>query len=226
MTASTHTNDPGSRRPKILPDRRVTPPEPKPADLTDVAIAVFGTDAAGKPHAARFGKADVGLATRAAGQMRYKVLPVATDGHRALAARLPAGRVYGTGAIFAPLVKATAFAELSACEGIVSPPATAAGKPGEAPPAVKEPPSAVGGAELDVVVFNLPTDFEMIRLQSLVLARDDDPGVEGWYEARIVEDRGEGLFVLAWHGFDDLPTIVRRRESLGLLPPGYAAAVA
>lgn len=225
MTATEHAAGTKAKGPKILPDRRIVPKARKPVDLTDLALAVFGTDAAGKPHAARFGRADADLARRAAAKMGYRVLPVATDAHRALAARLPAGRVFGSGSILAPLIKPRTFAELSASEGVETPPApVAAGENVQAPGAPG--PVSTGAAADGGQAFNLPLDWETITVRALVLARDDDPSVEGWFEAAVIEDRGENVLVLAWRGYPDLPIFVRRREHLALLPAGHATAAA
>jgi hypothetical protein len=56
----------------------------------------------------------------------------------------------------------------------------------------------------------------------LVLASTGAAG-EGWFEAAVVAKRDDDLFELRWVGWPDDPLIVRRRDSLGLLPPAPVA---
>ena len=61
------------------------------------ALVVFGCDALGKPHASSFSQSEAALATKAAELMGLRLLPVQTDLERALAAKVPRGRVFATG---------------------------------------------------------------------------------------------------------------------------------
>ena len=83
---------------------------PKPTDAP--AIVVFGRDEAGKPHASSFTEAEAKLAEKAADFMNLRVLRVRTNEHRALATKVPKGRVFASGKAFVPFVKAALFLDL------------------------------------------------------------------------------------------------------------------
>ena len=74
------------------------------------ALVVFGRDATGKPHASAFSQSEADLARKAAELMGLRLLPVRTDTERALAAKVPRGRVFATGWAFVPFIKATLLA--------------------------------------------------------------------------------------------------------------------
>ena len=171
------------------------------------AVIVFGKDEAGKPHASWFAAADAALAERAAGLMGMRVLPVATDEVRAKALEAAAGRIFASGKAFAPFCKLPLYEALSAFEESFAPP----------PPVEPEP-------EPVVTVSSVPTTWADIGLGSAVLASSGPD--EGWWPSIIVEDRGEGLYVVRWQGYDDEPSFVRRGADLGLMPPSAALPIA
>src|SRR4051794_11571913 len=78
------------------------------------ALVVFGRDNAGKPHASRFEPSEAELAEKAAGLMGMQVLRPETDEQRALAAKLPKGRVFASGRAFVPFVAAGLYGPLAA----------------------------------------------------------------------------------------------------------------
>ena len=160
---------------------------------------VFGLDDGGKAHASWFGVADAELAVKAAGMMRFSVLPITTDEHRAAASGLAAGRVFASGRAFTPFAKMAAYEALKAFGEAYQPPV-----PPEPQP---EPPLAVTGT---------PQRWGEIQVGSLVLASMGES--EGWYEAIVAEDRGEALFVLRWRDWSDHDAFVRRADGLALLP--------
>src|SRR5688500_7688547 len=88
---------------------------------TAPAIVVFGTDESGKAHASAFSQADSALAEKAAALMGMHVLRLATDEQRQLAAKLPAGRVFGSGRAFVPFVQAGLYEALRAFAGAAGP---------------------------------------------------------------------------------------------------------
>ena len=96
------------------------------------AIVVFGLDDGGKAHASWFGEADAELAIKAAGMMRFSVLPITTDEHRAAASGLAAGRVFASGRCFAPFAKTGAYEALKAFGEAYQPPVPPVPQP--APP--------------------------------------------------------------------------------------------
>ena len=84
------------------------------ADFTALAVVVFGRDEAGKPHASSLGTSEAELAEKAAGLMGMRVLRLTSDEERELAAKLPRGRVFGSGRAFVPFVKVGLFDRLEA----------------------------------------------------------------------------------------------------------------
>jgi hypothetical protein len=83
---------------------------------SDVLI-VFGLDHARKPHASRFKPDEASLAEKAAGLMGMRLLRTTTDEQRALAAKLPRGRVFKSGKAFVPFVKPRLYESLAALAG-------------------------------------------------------------------------------------------------------------
>ena len=82
------------------------------------AVVVFGRDDAGRPHASAFDATTAELAEKAAGLMGMRVLRLETDEQRALAAKLPRGRVFESGRAFVPFVKRPIFESLAAFGGV------------------------------------------------------------------------------------------------------------
>ena len=78
------------------------------------AVVVFGRDDAGQPHASAFDATTAELAEKAAGLMGMRVLRLDTDEQRAVAAKLPRGRVFESGRAFVPFVKKPIFESLAA----------------------------------------------------------------------------------------------------------------
>ena len=136
---------------------------------TDASLVVFGRDDAAKPHASWFGAAEAELATKAAGIMRFKVLPITTDEHRAAASGLPQGRVFASGRCFSPFCREAACAALEAFSEAFAPP----------PPAEPEPtlpPRAITGT---------PQRWEDIGLGSMCVGVDE-------YRSGLVRKRSHG----------------------------------
>jgi hypothetical protein len=82
--------------------------KPKHAAQDDAApvLIVMGLDDTRKPHASTFDEEDAELATKAAGLMGMRVVPLVTAELQALAAKLPRGRVFASGRAFVPFVRA------------------------------------------------------------------------------------------------------------------------
>jgi hypothetical protein len=168
------------------------------ADSAEPALIVFGLDDAKKAHASWFGPLDAELAERAAGFMRMRALQVVTAEQRELALQLPQGRIFESGKGFVPFAKMAAYERLSAFIEAFDPP----------PPELEE-------AALPPVATNVPRRWEDIGVGSLVLACEGE--MQGWFEAVVVEDKGESLFVLCWRDWPEEPALVRRVDDLGLL---------
>ena len=175
------------------------------AAAAESAVVVYGRDEANKAHASWFGAADVELAIKAAGMMGMRVLPVTTDEHRAAASKLAAGRIFESGRGFVPFAKEASYKALEALDGAYSPPA----------PPEPEP-------EVLVAASSVPATWADLAVGAVVLASPGED--EGWWVAVVTEDRGEGLFVLRWIGFDSEPSFVRRGDDLGLAAPSTVLA--
>lgn len=160
------------------------------------AIVLYGLDESGRPRASWFVEADAVLAEKAAAVMNMKVLRVTTPEHRAVASELTAGRVFASGRAFAPFVVRSSFDRVAAIEGAYQPVAAT-------PPTEPMPETT-----------NVPASWSEIEVGGIVLAADGE--VQGWYEAQVVEKRGD-LFALRWLNWPQLPTIIRRSEHLSLI---------
>src|SRR4051794_33322508 len=91
------------------------------------AVVLFGRDEANKPHGSYFVEPEVAQARKAAALMGVGLLPLSSDAERELAAKLPRGRIFGTGKAFLPFVKGPLYQELQ-------PAAEKNGAPGALPP--------------------------------------------------------------------------------------------
>lgn len=205
--------------------------KPEPT-ATNIAVVVYGRDSKNKGHAASFAEGDAELADRAAGLMEMALWRVDEAG-QALARRLPKGKIFGSGRAFTPFVSGKLFAELESVAG-PAPASTRAAKGG----ATAEPrqarktrtraagesgelPATTPAADPEKLAsdsLKRPSDWGAIGPDCLVLATNGGDG-EGWFEAAIVAQRDDDLFELRWVGWPNDPLIVRRRDSLALLPP-------
>jgi hypothetical protein len=77
------------------------------------ALVVFGLDDTKRPHASAF----VARQADAAGLMGMATLRPATDEQKALAAKLPRGRVFASGRAFVPFVRAGLYESIVAAIG-------------------------------------------------------------------------------------------------------------
>ena len=192
-----------------------------------VAIVLFGRDSKNKPHAAAFTCDEVEAAKKAAQLMGFASWLVPESG-RALASKISRGVIFGSGRARAPLVSRTLMAQLELITGPapVAPLARAAetgqagagkaaggqtGGPGGTPSggASSKPP---GGPP------KRPTDWGGIEVGALVLATTGEPQ-DGWFECIVLGQQNADTFELRWRDWPTEPTIVRRRDNLGLLPP-------
>ena len=186
---------------KKAPDTVVPPTAAQPE--APPALILFGLDEANKAHAARFGEADVELAERAAGMMGLRCLKVATPEVAAIALGLPQGRVFSSGRGFVPFAKTAVYDRLSGFNEVYAP---------APPPEVVDAPAPE--------VTSTPATWADIVVGGLVLASEGES--EGWFEAVVIEDRGEDLLVLRWRDWPDNEPFPRRREHIALLPPASA----
>ena len=187
-----------------------------PLDAADApALIILGRDDANKAHAAYFTADEAAAATNAAALMAMMVLPITGEDMRALAARLPHGRIFGgTGKAFVPFVKQATYDALITHVPVaqqvrplrlVRAEAEGSDKPSEPapPPAPKEP------------ALSLPADWDHIVPGSVVLAtvgRDD-----GWWEAVVLDSKPGNMWTLRWRDFPTEPVFSRQASNLALL---------
>jgi hypothetical protein len=164
------------------------------------AVVVFGLDDKGKPHASAFDVSEAKLAQKAAGLMGMQVLRPKTADQRALAAKLPRGRIFASGRGFVPFVGAGLYAAPTGSPGAAE--GTSNGRGGQ------------GGGNGGPRAPKSPAD---IGVGSLVLAHDEVNG--GWYESLVLRVDGDDLMTLKWRDWPKNPVFARRRSQLALLPP-------
>lgn len=189
------------------------------------ALIVFGLDDRGKPHASSFAEREATLATKAAALMGMKLLPVRTDAERALAAKLPRGRVFASGKGFVPFCKATLYAELEAA----APHSAAAPQPVHPEPvrsntgephrvdsvsAASAPsPGDDGGSPVPQ-----PSGWGDIQVGAIVLSAAV-PGQMDWFECVVVGVEADDHFTLRYCDWRGEPTFVHHVSNIGLLHP-------
>lgn len=183
-------------------------------DATPVLI-VMGLDDTRKPHASTFDEESAELATKAAGLMGMRVVPLVTAELQALAAKLPRGRVFASGRAFVPFVRAGLYQSIAAAAGLPSK------GPKLACTASAGSPEGHGGARGGsgagrMAQVKLPGGWGDIGVGSVVLATTGPD--EGWYEAEVIEILDD-VMKLRWCSWPDDPIIARRFSQVGLLPP-------
>jgi hypothetical protein len=184
---------------------------PTPATSCPTPVVLFGIDSLGKPKGARFRQKDADLALKAASQLQLKVLASDDPKVAEMAARLPVGRVHGTGRTFVPFIRRDLYDKLVATAPSgnshpTSPPANGSSGTGA-------PGSTSGG--------NLPRTWQEIGLGDLVVAQESLE--DGWYEAIVIEVNGD-MLTLRWRDYPRERRIVRHRFRVGLHYPGPQTA--
>lgn len=201
-------------------------------DLPTTPVVVFGLDDRGKAHASRFGSTDASVAERAAGLMRMRVLRLSTPEEAALAEGVAAGRVFASGRGFVPFCSRARYDRLAAAPAAFAP-EPPADMPAKAPAKAKGGRKASAAAPAGGEPVSKPerpgmpaADWPAITVGCLALAAEEGKP-QYWYPAIVTGDRGEDLLELRWLEDEDgeLPLIVRRREHLGLYPPGLIEAL-
>lgn len=184
------------------------------------ALILLGRDDSGKAHASWFDGEDAVSAKDAAKLMGMAALPVEGDELRDLAIRLPKGKLFTSGRAFVPFVKGETFERLlnhlpeplKTRPVMIARPAKASGKEtgvnasADATKPVPERPTPTR-----------PEDWSKIVVGSLVLACEGKD--EGFFEARVVEVIGEGVYRLSWRDWLDYPPFTRKAEQIALLHP-------
>ena len=146
------------------------------------AIIVFGLSAIGKPKAGTFKGTDVAAARKAASKLGLSVTEIGDPDGRALAAKIPAGRIGGAGDSIVPYISKDLYDQIKA----LGPQQQKNGK-GE---------TAATSAASPIVQYRLPASWDDIKAGDRVLAQDDDPE-DGWWQATVTEAIGD-LIKLRW----------------------------
>ena len=187
--------------------------------LAHPALILFGLDEGKKPHASTFTGDLVERALIAAEEMGMASIRLDTDEVRAIASKLPAGKIFDSGKAFVPFVKASTYeAIVKHLPDGVEPPKPRPPKPKAQKPGV--PPQT--HAKLpDGITPVIATDWSTLTVGSLVLASEGKG--EGWFECVIVELGENDTFWLKWRDWPEMDNIVRHRSNIGLLPPPSSA---
>ena len=152
--------------------------------------------------------------------MGLRLLPVQTDTERALAAKVPRGRVFTSGRAFVPFIKAALFTVLQAAalnsgvkplKLLTGPAARGASAPTPAVPL--KTPKGIGPVKQ-------PCGWADIQVGSIVLGAAPPRRTE-WYECLVIAVEGEDLFTLRYCDWPKEPPLKRRRVEIGLMHPAY-----
>jgi Agenet domain len=180
---------------------------PAKSVTTQPTIIVFGVSAIGKPRAGTFKGSDIAAARKAAAKLGLAVIDVADQAGLALAAKVPAGRVGGSGDNIIPFINKDLHGQIKAFEikGQKNGQAEASGE-------LAIGPEAKGS--------RLPRSWDDIKAGDLVLAQEADP-LDGWWQVTIIEANGD-LFKLRWPGSGRGRPLQKHRATLGLICPNDA----
>lgn len=189
------------------------------APLEQLAVVVFGLDETGKPHASAFNQSDAALATKAAALMGMKLLPVQTEAQKALASKLPKGRVFASGKGFVPFVKAATFYELEAAAPDASVPQMRADHRVDDTESRSVAPVFAEEAGPAHLPAPQPTDWADIQVGTIVLAAAATD--EGWYECVVLSLEGEDRLRLRYCDWPDEPIFSALRLQVGLMHPAH-----
>jgi hypothetical protein len=192
---------------------------------TDPAIIIFGDDDSGKPHASTFNIDQRHDAIKAAGLMGFRALAVEGETLTALAAKIPAGKVFSSGKGFVPFVKREVGAQLD--QFATDHPDQLITGPTPAVEASSSPADTDTSDTGDVTAAEeQPKDWSDIKVGSRVLAVDDPE--DGWWVAIVQHVHESGtqghpcpMFRLKWEAFPDDAAFPRRFDRVALIHPSY-----
>ncbi|TPW25997.1 hypothetical protein [Pararhizobium mangrovi] len=189
----------------------------------DPALILLGRDEKGKAHASWFATGEAALARQAAKTMGMAAMPIANEEVRDIAGGLPQGKLFASGRAFVPFVKGTTYDALAKHLPAGSEPV--AKKKAAASAGASAVGSAGGnrsggtGAGSGHSAPPRPDDWSKLKPGHGVLASLDPD--DGWWPAVVREDKGDGLFVLAWAEWPEWDLFLRRREQIALVHPKF-----
>ncbi len=162
-----------------------------------------GLSAVGKPRAGTFKGTDVAAARKAAGRFGLTVSEITDPAGRTLAAKIPNGRISGSGESIVPFVSKDIYEQIKAFSA-------------------QQPKNGNGSSTATTTApsaqFRLPASWDDIKAGDRVLAQEVDPK-DGWWQVTVTEAHGD-LFKLRWPGSGRGRPFQKHRSMLGLICPG------
>lgn len=178
------------------------------------AVAVVFRNGKDTPRGAWFTAADLDAAVSGAAEMGMYAVRADTPEIIDLTLRLPKGRVFESGKLFAPLIQTKVYEQILAHlpeHGIPAKPRLVMSTPAA---------GGSGGADVQSASDSVPegtrpTDWSEIKVGSLVLA--EEAPADGWFEAIVLEVRDRDMFRLRWRDYPEELLITRHRTRLALM---------
>ena len=180
-------------------------------NLKNSILVVLGTGSDNKPHAARFEGSDETLVRKAAGLMGFRIGRAETEEARALAKKLPEGKVFAAGRALVPYVKQDLFDQIRGL--LIIEQATTASPNAE--PALA-PPHKNG---TKVAATNSCSDpWSDVKIGSVVLCREDVGEDSSWWESVVVAIAKDGeTMTMRWRDYPKVKKFTVRRHTVGLI---------
>ena len=181
-------------------------------------LVILGIDTDKKPHAAVFSAADEPVVRNAAEAMGMRLYAAVGDKARAMARKLPEGKLFATGKALVPLVKRAIYDEL---EKLLTP--CPPEKPADAIKSGTGQASQGSKASPDGAKPPTKGPWTEIKVGSVVLCREEgDEG--GWWESVVMTIGADGeSMIMRWRDYPKLKSFPAKRHAVGLL--GSAAPV-
>jgi hypothetical protein len=187
----------------------MTKPNAQAASAKPIVVLYAMSD--GKGRAGVFKGPDSDPAVKAAGPLKFSVMPGDSDEARKLARELPPGRIQAKGQNIAPFVRRDLFEKLIAvAQKEQGSNAEVADK--------KESESGPTRGEIGHGKPRLPVDWADIKRGDMVVAQAKDPA-DGWWQAIVVDVTGD-LIKLRWSNEPRGRPILKSRLALGLIFAG------
>lgn len=178
------------------------------------AIAVIWRNGKDTPRGSWFPVDALDAAIDGAAEMGMHAVKADTPEVQKLAMKLPKGRVFDSGKLFAPLIQTKVYEQILKYlpeHGIAAKPRLVM----SAAPTGGSGGAGVQSASDSVPEGTRPTDWTNIKVGSLVLA--EEAPADGWFEALVVEVRDRDMFRLRWRDYPDELLITRHRTRLALM---------
>ena len=180
------------------------------------ALVVHGLDSNGKPRAAQFKSPQASVALKAAALMNLTTFNITTAEQAAIAAKLPAGRLYSNGKGFVPFVRRDLYASL--LDAVAGRKRREKAKTAIRAADRKDPIVRSGTAAdpTSPMPHGLPRTWSKIEVGHLVIAHSSIE--EGWWEA-IVTARDGDVLTLRFRDYSKVEPFKRPLSDIGLINP-------